>query len=175
MGERGTALVAGPGARGAARWLRGLAALPWCEGAGTPEAPGTQEHPEHPENTVELRIDPGRAPESYLLHVTADRVLVAGGDAAGVFRGVQTLRQLLPPAAFRRAATAGSWEVPAGAAEDAPRFGWRGLLLDTARHFVPKDGVLRTLDLLALHKLNVLHLHLTDDQGWRMESAATRG
>ncbi|MEU3191111.1 beta-N-acetylhexosaminidase [Streptomyces sp. NPDC006992] len=171
----GTALVAGPGARGAARWLRGLAALPWREGPGTPEGPGapeTAEHPEnpeHPENTVELRIDPGRASESYLLHVTADRVLVAGGDAAGVFRGVQTLRQLLPPAAFRRAATADSWEVPAGAAEDAPRFGWRGLLLDTARHFVPKEGVLRTLDLLALHKLNVLHLHLTDDQGWRME------
>ncbi|NEA49274.1 family 20 glycosylhydrolase, partial [Streptomyces sp. SID10815] len=83
----------------------------------------------------------------------------------------QTLRQLLGPDAFRRAPVrpGAAHRVPPRAIGDAPRFRWRGLLLDVARHFLPKDGVLRYLDLMAAHKLNVLHLHLTDDQGWRIE------
>ncbi|TGA83185.1 beta-N-acetylhexosaminidase, partial [Streptomyces palmae] len=87
------------------------------------------------------------------------------------FWGAQTLRQLLGPAAFRRAPVSGrrEWPLPAVVIEDAPRFRWRGLMLDVARHFMPKDAVLRYVDLLAAHKLNVLHLHLTDDQGWRIE------
>ncbi|MFF8604352.1 beta-N-acetylhexosaminidase [Streptomyces sp. NPDC015346] len=97
-------------------------------------------------------------------------VVIEGGGPAGVFWGAQTLRQLLGPDAYRRAPVrAGDWNLPPITVEDAPRFGWRGLLLDVARHFMPKDDVLRHLDLLAAHKLNVLHLHLTDDQGWRIE------
>ncbi|CAM5728360.1 hypothetical protein SGLAM104S_09475 [Streptomyces glaucescens] len=65
--------------------------------------------------------------------------------------------------------------MPKAVIEDAPRFRWRGLMLDVARHFLPKDGVLRYLDLMAAHKLNVLHFHLTDDQGWRIEIRKTPG
>ncbi|UJV43141.1 beta-N-acetylhexosaminidase [Streptomyces sp. AMCC400023] len=120
---------------------------------------------------IRLRIDPGLGPEAYRLVSDSSGVLVEGGDAAGVFWGAQTLRQLLGPEAYRRAPLGRDrvWSVPYVTVEDAPRFRWRGLLLDVARHFMPKDGVLRQLDLMAAHKLNVLHLHLTDDQGWRIE------
>ncbi len=98
------------------------------------------------------------------------RAVVRGGGPAGVFWGAQTLRQLLGPDAFRRAPLwRTGWVLPGCEIEDAPRFGWRGVLLDVSRHFLPKADVLRFLDLLAAHKLNVLHLHLTDDQGWRVE------
>ncbi|NEB79627.1 beta-N-acetylhexosaminidase, partial [Streptomyces sp. SID14478] len=97
-------------------------------------------------------------------------VAIEGGAAAGVFWGAQTLRQLLGPDAYRRAPVADrTWRVPAVLVEDEPRFGWRGTMLDVARHFMPKDGVLRFIDLLAAHKLNVFHFHLSDDQGWRVE------
>ncbi|MYT22087.1 family 20 glycosylhydrolase, partial [Streptomyces sp. SID7760] len=113
----------------------------------------------------------GAGAESYELHVTRERVLLEGADPAGLFHAAQTLRQLLGPEAHRRAPAAPDrrWRLPVGEVRDAPRFGWRGLMLDVARHFMPKDGVLRYIDLLAAHKLNVLHLHLTDDQGWRIE------
>ncbi|MFJ3924950.1 beta-N-acetylhexosaminidase [Streptomyces sp. NPDC090022] len=122
-------------------------------------------------DVVRLRVDAGLAPEAYRLTVGADGVALAGGSAAGVFWAAQTLRQLLGPRAYRRAPLRPGrpWRLPHTAIEDAPRFAWRGLMLDVARHFLPKDGVLRYLDLLAAHKLNVLHLHLTDDQGWRVE------
>lgn len=96
---------------------------------------------------------------------------LTGASAAGLFRGAQTLRQLLGPDAYRRAPLPGrpAWELLYATVEDGPRFAWRGMMLDVARHFTPKDGVLRHIDLLAAHKLNVLHLHLTDDQGWRVE------
>ncbi|WP_086721925.1 beta-N-acetylhexosaminidase, partial [Streptomyces angustmyceticus] len=123
-------------------------------------------------DTVALALDPVLPAEGYRL--AADPrwgVRITGGGPAGVFWGAQTLRQLLGPHAFRRAPLApGQAAVLAPQTiEDGPRFAWRGMLLDVARHFLPKDGVLRCLDLLAAHKLNVLHLHLTDDQGWRIE------
>ncbi|MEU8568012.1 beta-N-acetylhexosaminidase [Streptomyces pathocidini] len=124
---------------------------------------------------VRTRIDPeltGRlGPEGYRLTVGADGVDIAGGGEAGVFWARQTLRQLLGPEAFRKAPVRPDAErtVPYVTVEDAPRFAWRGMMLDVARHFMPKDGVLRYLDLLAAHKLNVFHFHLTDDQGWRVE------
>ncbi|GAA3061071.1 hypothetical protein GCM10020000_50240 [Streptomyces olivoverticillatus] len=114
-------------------------------------------------------------PEGHRIAVDGEAddeaVRIDGGSAAGVFRGAQTLRQLLGPDAFRRAPVHPDreWTLPRVVIEDAPRFAWRGFLLDVARHFMPKDGVLRYLDLLAAHKLNVLHLHLTDDQGWRLQ------
>ncbi|MER6649919.1 beta-N-acetylhexosaminidase [Streptomyces sp. NPDC000971] len=162
-----TTITAGPGTGGTERWLRTTLGASF----GLPLAPGTV-GAEEAADTIELRIDPALEPEGYRLTVVPDRgVRITGGSAAGVFWGAQTLRQLLGPEAFRRApvgqgATRG---IPATEIEDGPRFGWRGLMLDVARHFTPKDGVLRMLDLLAAHKLNVFHFHLTDDQGWRVE------
>ncbi|MFJ4961461.1 beta-N-acetylhexosaminidase [Streptomyces sp. NPDC088729] len=155
-----TPLGAAPGAEGVARWLRATVGaatgLPLAEGAGG----------------VELALDETLAPEAYRLVVDAGTgVRITGGTAAGLFRGAQTFRQLLGPDAFRRApiAPGRAWDLPALAVEDEPRFSWRGLMLDVSRHFLPKDDVLRYLDLLAAHKLNVFHFHLTDDQGWRIE------
>ncbi|MFJ6987648.1 MULTISPECIES: beta-N-acetylhexosaminidase [unclassified Streptomyces] len=171
-----TALSAGPGTGTAERWLRatlgaayGLSLPPVAAGAaGGPGASAPEG------GAVRLAVDGSLGAEAYRLDVSAGGgVQIRGGDAAGVFWGAQTLRQLLGPDAFRRAPVrpGAAPVVPAGSVEDAPRFGWRGVLLDVARHFLPKDGVLRFLDLMAAHKLNVLHLHLTDDQGWRIEIA----
>jgi hexosaminidase len=108
--------------------------------------------------------------EGYRLDVTPKAITIRAAAPAGVFYGLQTLRQLLPPAIFRDARVAGEkWDVPAVSIEDVPRFAWRGSHLDVARHFQPKEFVKKYLDLLALHKLNRFHWHLTDDQGWRIE------
>ncbi|MFE5301231.1 beta-N-acetylhexosaminidase [Streptomyces sp. NPDC056632] len=163
--DRRTTLSAAPGTETTERWLR--AALGAAYGL-----PLRATADEDATNSIRLRIDPGLAPEAYRLHVLSDHVVeIVGGSPAGVFWGAQTLRQLLGPDAFRRAPVrAGSQTLlVARTIEDEPRFPWRGLMLDVARHFMPKDDVLRQLDLMAAHKLNVLHLHLTDDQGWRIE------
>ncbi|MDP9864582.1 MULTISPECIES: beta-N-acetylhexosaminidase [Streptosporangium] len=118
---------------------------------------------------VVVERDASLGAEAYRLEVTAAEVRIAAGDRAGAFYAGQTLRQLLPDAAFRTVAQAG-WTVPSCRVEDAPRFSWRGVHLDVARHFMPKREVLRMVDLMAAHKLNRLHLHLVDDQGWRVES-----
>ena len=108
--------------------------------------------------------------EGYRLTASSDEITIRAHRAAGILHGSQTLRQLLPPEIFRRAQAAGaSWEIPAVAIEDRPRFGWRGSHLDVGRHFMPKEFVLKHIELLALHKLNVFHWHLTEDQGWRIE------
>jgi hexosaminidase len=108
--------------------------------------------------------------EGYELQVRPDGVRMTAAGAAGLFYAGQTLRQLLPVAAWRRAPEAGvAWTVPCVRIVDQPRFGWRGLLLDPARHFIPKATVLGIVDVMAMHKLNRLQLHLTDDQGWRLE------
>ncbi|RMI38855.1 beta-N-acetylhexosaminidase [Streptomyces triticirhizae] len=115
----------------------------------------------------------GLGPEGYGLTVGGEAVLLRAATAAGLRHGVQTLRQLLPPAALgARPARGIAWRLPRVEITDRPRFPWRGALLDVARHFQPVAFVRRFVDLLALHKLNVLHLHLTDDQGWRMPVAA---
>ncbi|MFE5871882.1 beta-N-acetylhexosaminidase [Streptomyces roseifaciens] len=161
-----TGIDAQPGTEGVARWMRATVGA----ATGLPLAPHTGSG-----NRVLLRVLPGLGeqdgPEAHRIVVDGGLVEIAGAGEAGVFRGAQTFRQLLGPEAFRRAPVAPGrrWELPAVVVEDAPRFAWRGVLLDVARHFLPKDGVLRYLDLLAAHKLNVLHLHLTDDQGWRIE------
>lgn len=105
----------------------------------------------------------------YELAITADRVTLTSGDAAGLFHGVQTLRQLLPWAVEHPAALRRTLRIPAGRVVDAPRFGWRGAMLDVSRHFLPVEDVKRYIDHMALYKLNRLHLHLSDDQGWRIE------
>ncbi|MFF2507623.1 beta-N-acetylhexosaminidase [Streptomyces sp. NPDC058067] len=156
-----TALVAAPEVRPEAGWLQ--SALRPATGLDLPLA-------DRADRAVELRLDDGLGPEAYRLDATPQGVVVTGGDRAGVFHGCQTLLQLLPAAVFRRAEVPGvRWAVPEVAVTDAPRFAWRGTMLDVARHFMPKHDVLRFLDLMAMHRLNTLHLHLTDDQGWRVE------
>jgi hexosaminidase len=123
--------------------------------------------------TISLRLDPSLSrlgDEGYRLTVSGTRITIRAPHAAGVFYGVETLRQLLPPDIFRAAPVAGvTWTVPAVEIEDMPRFAWRGAHLDVSRSFMPKEFVKKYIDLLALHKLNRFHWHLTDDQGWRIE------
>jgi hexosaminidase len=110
------------------------------------------------------------APEGYTLEVAPGRVFVRAPEPAGVFYGIQTIRQLLPPQIFREARVDDTkWAMPAVRIEDMPRFQWRGLHLDAGRHFMPKEFVKKYIDLLALHKMNTFHWHLTEDQGWRLE------
>jgi hexosaminidase len=157
-----TTIEARPGTGGVARWLRSTLGA----ATGFPLADGRDT-----DNRIVLAIDPELAPEGYRLVVDGAVRRIEGGSAAGVFWGAQTFRQLLGPDAYRRAPVrpGRNWELPMVTIEDAPRFRWRGLMLDVSRHFMPKDGVLRHLDLLAAHKLNVFHFHLTDDQGWRVQ------
>ena len=114
----------------------------------------------------------GGAPtdERYQLTVSPERVRISGESPHGVFWGVQTLRQLLPPE-FEDAGGArrDAWSIPAVEIRDAPRFAWRGSLLDVGRHFFPVEFVERYIDLLSRYRMNVLHWHLTEDQGWRIE------
>jgi hexosaminidase len=111
--------------------------------------------------------------EGYQLSVNPSQVTIRAGTDAGLFYGGITLRQLLPPEVFGTAAIAqppaGGWKAPCVEIEDTPRFVWRGLLLDVARHFLQPAEVKQFIDLMALHKMNTLQLHLTDDQGWRLE------
>lgn len=112
----------------------------------------------------------GARAESFRLTVTPDGVDVVGGSPAGVFYGVQALLQLLPADVYRHGRVGtGPWSVPALVVEDAPAFAWRGVMLDVARHFRTKHEVMRVVDQLAAHRINRLHFHLTEDQGWRIE------
>ena len=124
-------------------------------------------------SSVTLSIDRALkrlGPEGYRLEITRAGIRIRAFDPAGIFYGVQSLRQLLPADLMRRTPVDGvRWAVPVATIEDSPRFSWRGSHLDVARHFMPKEFVLKFLDLMALHKLNVLHWHLVDDQGWRIE------
>jgi len=123
---------------------------------------------------IELCLSPA-APDSlgnqeYTLRIRPDLVTLTSPGVAGLLNGVQTLRQLLPPAALDPAgARAGDWWWPCLDVRDRPRLAWRGALLDVARHFLPLEFLYRFVDELALHKLNVFQLHLNDDQGWRIE------
>ncbi|MEU6074654.1 beta-N-acetylhexosaminidase [Micromonospora sp. NPDC047074] len=107
-------------------------------------------------------------PEGYRLDVTPDGVRVEAATPAGLFFAVQTLRQLLPATVESRTPVAERWVLPGGSITDRPRFAYRGAMLDVARHFFGVPDVLRVIDHLARYKLNHLHLHLTDDQGWRI-------
>ena len=111
--------------------------------------------------------------EGYRLTVTGWTIQISAVRPAGLFRGVQTLRQLLPFEPTRVRPVDGGvdylWGIPGVRIKDEPRYRWRGMLLDCCRHFMTKDFVKRYIDLLAYHKMNVLHWHLTEDQGWRIE------
>ena len=122
---------------------------------------------------IGLSLDPrlgALGDEGYRLVVYPDLVDIRAAHLSGLARATQTLRQLLPTAIYRRALVEGTrWQIPCVDIEDTPRFGWRGSHLDVGRHFMPKETILKHIDLLAVHKLNVFHWHLTEDQGWRIE------
>lgn len=111
---------------------------------------------------ISLAVTDADTPESYRLIASADGVEVAGSDAAGLFYGIQTLAQVIEQ-------IDDGWRIPAVEIVDAPRFAYRGVMLDVARHFFPVEVVLGVIDRAAQLKLNHLHLHLSDDQGWRIE------
>jgi hexosaminidase len=141
------------------------------ESTGYPLAVQTNDEPL--KGTIQLTTQGAKdlGPEGYELDVTPDGVSIKAPMPAGLFYGVQTLLELFPPQIFATNTVKNvTWEIPyAVHIEDQPRFRWRGFMLDVARHFFSKDDVERVLDEMALHKLNLFHWHLTDDQGWRIE------
>ena len=106
--------------------------------------------------------------EGYELFVEPNGILLRALSPAGLFHGVQTIRQLLPLAIEARTPQPGPWQMDCVTIQDTPRFGWRGVMLDVARHFFPVPVVKRLIDQMAYYKFNTLHIHLTDDQGWRL-------
>ncbi|MDX6742917.1 beta-N-acetylhexosaminidase [Actinocorallia sp. A-T 12471] len=123
--------------------------------------------------TVALTLDgpPSLGREGYLLDVAEGGVRLRAHTDEGLFRAVQTLRQLLPPQIESPTPSAGPWTLPYVAVEDGPRYAWRGVMLDVARHFFDVAAVKGFIDRVVPYKFNVLHLHLSDDQGWRLEMA----
>ena len=108
--------------------------------------------------------------EGYVLDVTPSGVTIRAAHPAGAFYALESFRQLLPPAIYRSAPIGGVlWQAASVHIEDAPRFSWRGAHLDAGRHFMPKEFVRKYIDLLAHHKMNRFHWHLTEDQGWRIQ------
>lgn len=108
--------------------------------------------------------------EGYKLSVTANGATISANAPAGIFYGVQTLLQLLPKEIESKTAVQNvAWQIPLVEITDYPRFGWRGLMFDVARHFFTKEEVKQYIDQMARYKYNMLHLHLTDDEGWRIE------
>ncbi|WP_031478544.1 beta-N-acetylhexosaminidase [Streptomyces bicolor] len=123
----------------------------------------------HGAGGIRLRLAEGPfGAEGYRLDSGRKGVTITAAKPAGLFHGVQTLRQLLPPAVEKDSVQPGPWLVAGGTIQDTPRYGWRGAMLDVSRHFFTVDQVKRYIDQLALYKINKLHLHLSDDQGWRI-------
>jgi hexosaminidase len=124
-------------------------------------------------NLIDLRLDErmtSLGAEGYRLAVSPDRVQIRAYREAGLFYAIQSLRQLLPWDIYRAAPVGrAEWLIPCVEIHDTPRFDWRGAHLDVGRHFLPKSFIKKFIDLLALHKLNIFHWHLTEDQGWRIE------
>ena len=122
---------------------------------------------------IEMKLDRSLeklGDEGYRLDISPTRIVLTAPKLAGIFYGTQTLRQLLPVQIYRQAKVEGlEWSVPCLLTEDAPRFKWRGAMLDVSRHFMPKEFVEKFIDLLAIHKMNTFHWHLTDAPGWRIE------
>lgn len=111
----------------------------------------------------------GQQPEGYTLAVEDERVTITASAPVGIFWGVQTLRQLLPEEVEKDTPSTIDWDIATGTIQDHPQYGWRGSMLDVARHFFTVDDVKRYIDLISMYKMNILHLHLSDDQGWRIE------
>lgn len=107
---------------------------------------------------------------AYTLSAKSDRIDITGNSYGGVIAGIESLRQLFPPQIeSKQIVDSVAWAIPTAEIQDAPRFEWRGIMLDVSRHFYTKEEVKELLDLMALYKMNKFHWHLTDDQGWRIE------
>ncbi len=126
---------------------------------------------EIPANTILLTLSNKKFPkEGYSLVVKPSEITLEAAEPAGIFYGVQTLLQLFPKEIESNSAIKkDKWEIPAVTINDHPRFGWRGLMLDVSRHFFTKEQVKQFIDDMVKYKYNLLHWHLTDDQGWRIE------
>lgn len=112
----------------------------------------------------------GMAKEAYELSISPDSVVIVASEPNGFFYGVQSMYQLLPPAIYGKdKVKKADWSLPAVQISDSPRFAYRGLMLDVCRHYAPIEYVYKFIDMLAMHKMNTFHWHLTDDQGWRIE------
>lgn len=124
------------------------------------------------DNGITSTAYPDCQKEAYRLQVTDATVTLSARTADGLFRGIQSLLQLLPPQVEKAGAAKGvaAWSIPAVDINDAPRFGYRGIMLDPCRHWLPAADVKRIIDMLATYKFNRIHWHLTDDQGWRVQS-----
>lgn len=124
-------------------------------------------------NAVILRLKPSEKmpDEAYKLEVTGTRITILAKTPAGLFYGLQTVRQMMPPEIYRRKAKKDKieWSLPCAKIADAPRFKWRGVHLDCGRHFFTKNEIKKIIDALSWHKINRFHWHLTEDQGWRIE------
>jgi hexosaminidase len=123
-------------------------------------------------SVIELGLDAGLEREGYTLRVSRHGVRIVGADPAGVLYGIQTLRQLIPISAYRAAARGhrrSAVSIPRSTIADDPLFGYRGMAIDVARHFESKETIKKFLDLMSFLKLNRLHFHLTDDEGWRLQ------
>jgi hexosaminidase len=116
--------------------------------------------------SIAFRLQAQLPPGSYTLQIAPEGIEIGASDAAGFVHAVSSLLQSVP---FDSPTTPGEWQLPQITIHDAPRFSWRGLMLDSVRHFQPVDWVKKFIDVMALHKFNILHWHLTDDQGWRIE------
>ncbi|WP_305886684.1 beta-N-acetylhexosaminidase [Actinoallomurus rhizosphaericola] len=151
-------------AAGVATFLAGL--IRPSTGYRLPVVSGSEGSP----HAISLRLTPapGLGTEGYRLDVTGGGVRIQAPTAAGLFHGVQTLRQLLPAKVEARGVRPGPWTVPSVHVSDSPRFAWRGAMLDVSRHFFTVAEVKRYIDEISLYKINTLHLHLSDDQGWRI-------
>lgn len=134
-----------------------------------PVNPTTSENIERSIYIFETTALESIAPEAYQIQIKNDSILIGASTAAGAFRGIQTLRQLIPEHSNDTLSTQPMWLIPSGKIDDAPNFGYRGAMLDVARHFFTVDEVKRYIDQLAYYKFNAFHMHLTDDQGWRIE------
>ena len=121
-------------------------------------------------NFIEFVTDTNLESEAYNLVVSEEKITITAKDYSGFLYGLETIRQLLPTEIeSKNIVESMDWVIPSVTIKDAPRYKWRGLMLDVARHFFEKDYIKQTIDGLAMHKMNVLHLHLVDDQGWRIE------
>jgi hexosaminidase len=158
--ERGSREAAGVG-NYLAELLRGPTGYPLPVTSG-----GSSDR--HPEISLDLDRSLRGDDEGYRLRVSPTDVRLEAGTGAGLFHGVQTLRQLLPAKIESASVRPGPWTVPGVRVADRPRFAWRGAHLDVSRHFFSVDEVKRYIDLISQYKVNVLHLHLSDDQGWRI-------
>jgi hexosaminidase len=155
-----TVIEVPPGRRDAAQAARYLADM-WKRSNGI-SLPVVSRGGASTDSLIRFRSTSGLGPEAYRLQVAPHRITVTASTAAGLFYGAVTLWQLLPTGAK-------SGAIAAQTISDEPRYRWRGLMLDSSRHFQSPAFVRAMIDWMAWHKLNVLHWHLTDDQGWRLE------